>query len=480
MSDTFDSVVQDRQADIDKLGDRAVSREDELSGRQQQSVEARDKELKPLEDRTSAALTDVSSMQAPKPTPLPTWKGGPPIDAKEFHSFGMALIGMAMLGGAVSRGNWMGVSTTLNGAMQGFLDGKQDAAEKAYKDYQIKFGEAKAHDAQAQKEFEDILQNKKLTINSMLSQLKIAAAKYDRQDVRFAAEQKSIDAIWKQVEASKNSLGQMEERHDRMTEQIKAMLEKTKMTTGGDATKLSDKGREWVERSLILGDKGPMQMIASRFGAKQSIPIINDMAEKGIDPGDVVSGKASLKAYESALRATEVRKVGVERLTGAVQRMEKKILTLAEKVVPTGMPAANATINLFKKNLGDQDFAQFKTEITAVARQYIEAVTMPGSNAQLHASSQEMADEIIHSNMAVSQLIGVFKGMNDEIGAGSEALSDTSKRLHATIAGHGLTIAPPDKQGQGWDGGAAKPNDIPKSASQKPISLEEYLKAQGH
>ncbi|HWT81462.1 MAG TPA: hypothetical protein VN648_21930, partial [Candidatus Methylomirabilis sp.] len=71
----------------------------------------------------------------------------------------------------------------------------------------------------------------------------------------------------------------------------------------------------------------------------------------------------------------------------------------------------------------------------ATARLYIEAVTMPGSNAQIHATAQETADEMINANMSVGQIMGAFYAMNREINATQGALSSISQHLLQRI-GH--------------------------------------------
>jgi hypothetical protein len=448
---TFDTLTQQREADIGAQEGRAAQRQGTLDQSIAATGVAREKELAPLEAKASEQLAGLEGLQPPKPTELPEYKPKPIVDAQDYQKLSWGLIGLAAIGGAVSKGNWLGVSSSLNGALKGYLEGNQERAKKDYEDYQRKFEAAKARDAQAQKEFEDILRSRTLTINSMLQQVKLAASKYDRQDIRAAAEQKSIDAIWRQVEASRNSLTQIEARHDQVVTQMDAQMERLKFQMGGSAGGLTDKGRDFLERMVESGSYDLMRAASSRYGAAKVVPIINDMAEKGVDPGEVTAAKIELAAKSSALRVTEVRQAGVERLTGTVQRMQQKVLELAQRVVPTGSPPVNAKLYAIKQAMGDKDFAKLRTEVAAIARQYMEAVTMPGSNAQLHAGSQELADQILNINSSVGQFVGAFEGMNEEIQSGGESLSATAKRLHAAIAGQGLQFAGAEQVGRSWE-----------------------------
>jgi hypothetical protein len=415
----------------------------------------------------SAALHELKPPAAPT---LPTHESKPVIDPKEFQSFGMALIGLAMLGGAKSRGNWLGVSSTLNGAMQGYIEGNQQRADQALKEYQTQFNAAMADHKNKVEEYRETLNDRKATINETLIRMSQLGAKHGDEPVRLAAAQKRYDDLWKHLDSMDLAGEKIASQNERVQANIELALKKLELTTGG-AAMLSPQGMKWVEDSLHLGSLDFYKSVQSRFGGRRAADIINDMAAKGQDPGDIIAGRASLKAYESAARVTELRRVGIERLTGTVQDMEKKILTLAEKVVPSGMPAVNATVNMLQKQMGSGDFAKFRTEIMATTRLYIEAVTMPGSLAQLHATQAEVADSILNPNMSVEQIIGTFQGMNEEIAAGGKAIGATSKRLHDLIAGRGMTLAV--GKHIGWGDKSADPpkENSSNSAERKDVPL---------
>jgi hypothetical protein len=425
---TFSSNVDQLEADRSRLAEGAVSRQGALDLERKESSAREEATLKPMEDRASKAIDDLQGMKPPTPTDLPTWKPKPPIDAKDYQQFSYALIGMALIGGAVSRGNWLGVSSSLNGALKGYMQGNLARSDQDFKDYQTKFTEAKAHEDQVQKQFHDILENRRLSINDMLTQVRITAARYDRQDVRMAAEQKSIDSIWKQVDDKDKAISTLTEQHDKTSKMYELGQLRAKIMSGGAGAELTPAGQAWLDQSAALGDPTYIRASMGRFTGPNARHLINHFAETGVAPGDLAAAASARKAYESTLMQAEKRTAGVERLTGSITELENKITGLVKDVNGTGAMSLNEVMNAVKNQLGDEKLSELRTLMGAVGRQYIEAVTMPGSNAQLHATAQDWADALFSPAINNANWKGVMQGMNAEIGA-------TTKALHGTTAG---------------------------------------------
>lgn len=442
-----DALSADRTRDVAT----AESRQAALDTSQSAELSSENTELKPLEDAASKAAGELASMKAPTPTELPKWEPKPIVDPKDFQSFSFALLGMAMIGGAVSRGNWLGVSSSLNGALQGYLDGAKDRADREFKDYQTKFKEAQAHDEQAQKEFENILTNKNNTINSMLQQVKIAAAKYGREDIRQAAEQKSIDSIWRQVEATDRSLSSIQQHNDSLAVQFelgKARLDKTGGGPGMDLEAPVNANAKWfVEQTLAGGNDKYEKELQSRYGGPIAMAVFNDVGAQlqaqGIDPRVMTQAQLDNQVQLSTQRQISQRTAGVQRLTDSIKQIEGEVSRLTAKVNGKDPRLINAGFNRLASEIGSEDVAELKTLLGSMGRQYMEAVTMPGSNAQLHATAQDWADGQFDPNMNIPTLNGTLKAINFEIEATRKALGTGQASSGARVSGQGMTLPKP-------------------------------------
>jgi hypothetical protein len=216
---------------IEKLDERSADVSKQIAGvgdQMQASAAARaaatDPLLKGVEQAQGDAAQFVERRQAGRPQ-IPDFKPQPPVDAKEFQGLSYALIGMAMIGGAVSKGNWLGVADTLNGAMKGFIDGNKALADKNVKDYEQQFKAAAAKEQQWARETEDVLKAKNLSINQKLTQIRIVAAQYDKQDMLAQGRLKSLEGVQRALDSQKTTLTGLQQRHDDNMARIRAQME---------------------------------------------------------------------------------------------------------------------------------------------------------------------------------------------------------------------------------------------------------------
>jgi hypothetical protein len=440
-------MAGDRARDVQT----AQARQAALDKSTSQNVDRENREMAPLEGAATAAEKDLSGIKPPTPSEKPEWKPHPIVDPKDYQQFSFAVLGMAMIGGAISRGNWLGVSSAVNGAMQGYLDGNKDKADREFKDYQTKYKEALDHDKAAQAEFESILTNKNNSINSILAQIKIAAAKYGREDVRAAAEQKSIDGIWRQVEATDRSIATIQQHNDSLETQFelgKARLDNRSGGAGMDLEAPINANAKWlVEQTMLGGNDKFLKEAQSRYGGPVAMAALNDLGktlqEQGVDPRTLTEAQLDNQVQLSTQRQISQRTAGVERLTGSIQQIETEVSRLVDKVNGTDPKLLNKGFNAISAAIGDEDVAELKTLLGSMGRQYIEAVTMPGSNAQLHASAQDWADGQFDANMNIPTLKGTLKAMNFEIQSTTNALKKGQAASGARVQGQGVTLPTP-------------------------------------
>jgi hypothetical protein len=444
----FDAMIRQRQAQIDNLDSQVTSRQNAIDTGLTQNAQAKQTALAPLEEAAKSGISEEQKLleQQPKSEPLPRWQPQPIINEQDFHGLAFGLIGMAMIGGLVSKGNWLGVSASLNGALKGYLDGNQMVADKEFKDYQTKYQEALDRDNQAQKRFEQILNNKNLSIRAQLDQIGLVAAQYDRQDVLLARNQQSLDGIRRQVEASRNALDSLQQRNDSALMSMQLGMDRLKAQAGGMAN-LDDQGRWFLMSTVANGNTKFEQMLASRYGGQVGAMVVNEMGklfrDNDLDPANMTEEQLSLMAQKTVQTQASSRLAGVERLTNAIKPLETELGRLITKLNGMGITASNATINSVRKALGDADYSELRTMLGSVGRQYIEAITMPGSNAQLHASAQDWADGTFDQNMNMASLMGTFKAMNMEIESTHKALLGAVERSKQSVIGQGPKIAAP-------------------------------------
>jgi hypothetical protein len=476
-----DAIRQDRTRNAQE----AVQRQAALDKQTQQTIEQENRELASLEKAATAGEQDLAALKPPAPVTLPDWKPKPVVDPHEFQSFSWGLLAMALVGGAVSRGNWLGVSSTLNGAMQGYLEGNKARADRELQNYQTQFESALAHDRQAQAEFEKILNSKTLSINSILAQIRIAAAKYQREDVRQAAEQRSIDAIWRQIDASDRSLGNLEMQHQRLSEQMRLGWGRLQQQSGGWEY-LDTYGKWVIDQTGIAGDNKLRKELESRFGGRAAAEAINAMGkelwETGQDPRTLTQFDIDNKVQTFVQKQLAGRAAGVERIAGTLDQMQKRVTQLVQKINGYGFQPVNMTFNkLADTTWGSKDLSELTLLMQTLGREYVIMATMPNSNAQLHSTTGEWAAGIFDRNMNMYKLQGYLKAMNLDVATVRANARKQQEESAQRVRSHGITVPGPTAA----PAPGSPPMHLTSAASQPDFSkmsdaeVADYIQAHG-
>jgi hypothetical protein len=367
-----DPLVKDIAADRQT----AAARQTALDTQRQASGIEREKVLAPQEAKVSQAIDSLNQVKPPPKADLPTYKPKPEIDAGEYQKLSMGLIGMALIGGIASRGNWQAAGASLNGALEGYVEGNHERAAKEYQDYQTKFKEAQAKSAAEQKEFTDILQNKRLTINDMLTQVKLAAAKYGRDDVRMEAEQKSIDGIWRRVETMDQTITRLNSTHENQVERLSAALTKqTKANAGGltgDAiTTLAEQAEAGDTSALVGLSKQDKEAVRNRMADNAQI--------RGTTGADQAARNANFFGVKAGERTLGTRQANIDSAVTEAQNI-LPILRQASDAVPRGkITSLNQLIQVAERGTSDPDLLRFAQAARSFANIYTRAV-VPGAS----------------------------------------------------------------------------------------------------
>jgi hypothetical protein len=435
-----DQLFQDRTQDVKTATERQAA----LDAQRQKTGAAANAELAPMESAVNKEIGGLSAIQPPKQTPLPTYEPKPLVDAKEYQNLSMGLIGMALIGGIASKGNWMGASASLNGALKGYMEGNQAVAEKEYKDYQTKFKEAQAKSQAEQKEFEDILQNKRLSINDMLTQIKVAAAKYGRDDVRAEAEQKSIDGIWRRVETMDATIARITDADRRQRNGLDAALAKAKEGefTEQESSLLAAMADKNV--SLPAGLRSQKQIKSTLDGLMKEHP---ELDANGIAEG-LKSGKLKLAAETKAASTagTQIGKVALA--SNELDSFGDQVIE-ASKGIPRGTSMTlNGLMQASETQLSDPKLLRLKVKLQALNNAYDQLAARGGTDKD----KREHIHQLFNSQLSDKAIQELVKSVKEEAAGAREAADRTIGEVSGTaIPGAGPAAPapgahPPDVQ----------------------------------
>lgn len=393
----------DTSADLAALDTRST----DLAGQQKTLAEqsaanaqAKGAAQAPVVDKMNAAINQP--MPQLEKTPLPEYKPQPIVNPKEFEGFGSMLVAMAMIGGAASRGNWLGVSNSLNGAVKGYIDGSKEQAAKQYQDYKTQFDSAVKKEDQALKEYQNILQNRKLSLNEMFQQFSIVGSKYDQQDAVIAARTKSVDAMWKAVESRRTALERLQQQHDNMDNQLQMHQdsERTRLQIAGMAHPGGAGGGFEGKNGEILAalaEKG-ISLPAGFRSKQQQLGLLNALTSRNPDlSADQIADK--IKSGQIDLANLKVEGRTAAGIAGKVAYAEQEI----EQTIPLVREASaklprgeflpfNKLKQMGEKEFSNPDLAEFRMYMTSLSNAYDMLAARGGTDVEKRAENRKNFD----------------------------------------------------------------------------------------
>lgn len=336
-----DTIAPKINTELESLGRReqqVTQQLTDLSTQDASRAASHEAVLRPQEDvltqQMSAPMPQRQVMAMPKPP------GKLSIDPKEYEGLSYALIGMALVGGAVSHGNWLGVSSALNGALKGFYEGNQQKAKEEYNRYEREFNSAVMMEKQTDHEYQDALNNRKISINEQLQRINITARRNGAEDIAAATKTKNLQTVVNQIEARRAQLLGTEARHTDVAAKVNAQIA-TAATRGAAAEGLGGgtsqryetdpKYKASVDHWAFLLNKGiPLparfpQLVGKRFS--------NDVFQVA---GSSDAGTAAANRIGYSEMLAEARKLGTQ--TASVSIANKEL----EKFIPLAEAASDA------------------------------------------------------------------------------------------------------------------------------------------
>lgn len=210
----------------------------------------------------------------------------------------------------------------------------------------------------------------------------------------------------------------------------------TQITLGGSGALSTDAKTLAAEQYLDTG-----QLPAMYRDSKGRAEIINLAAqiqkEKGGDLGDVPGQRASFKADAASLAQRQKFVDAGNQFVANMSKQADLVDKYMEKGAAGGVPVFNKWIQAGRKSVeGDPDVTQLDTAIRGLAREHQRIVTGVTSNAQLHASAQETADQLLNIAQTPAQMRAAIKVMREEaknaIDSGKKEVADIKSRMKGT------------------------------------------------
>ena len=422
------SDIKIREAGVEKL--------------EEKTGERREKEYAQFEEKIHAKMKELEDFPPFKPTQLPDWMPKPLVNGDGFQKLSTSMIAMALIGGILSRGNWLGAGEMLNGAMQGYLDGNLARAKKDFQDYQTQYQKALDQDRQRHQEYLDVLENKKLTINEMLQEIQIKGARDRAEDLIAASKARSIDGLYHQLAARESAMSRIAMEQAKFDQQFGSSI------AGFGA------GTEGLKGMFLAGV--PLSQVYPGWGnnpqrISAEIAWIHDLAKQlnvtDAEAGrEIVRRQLNLSGSKSSV-ALQYRMLGgayptLAQLDFNIDQSEK--ILKDERFRSSDMsPIFNAIIRKEEYWTGDPHLVGLFYYAQGVAMEA--ARLQQGAQAsvqQLHEGAAARAQQWANTNLTPTQFVDVAHAIQSEGRARLKYIQDSIGAITATGTGGGPEETP--------------------------------------
>lgn len=383
------------------------------------------------------------------------------VDPKEFEGLSFALLGMALVGGAASHGNWLGVSASLNGALKGYHEGNQFKAKQELDNYDRQFKAAKEKEANVNKQFDDILKNRNITINEQLERIRMLAAQHGREDTLAEAKAKRLDGVINQHEARKAQLFAVQERHDAVRSRINATLEKHRVGAG-DAEMRTD-AIDTAMQSYVLSGGVHSPPAYSGLLVPMLAEVKKMAAAEGMTTQELLAGGQDFRSRILAKRSFEIRAQNMERaenqILAEIPIMQKAMGELHSPRLPI---AARGNLAILRA-MGSPVATRMDQSAEVVINEFEQIVT--NSAGALHVQDVQNARDTYEKIQTPQQMKAWIDNAERIVNQAKKSVQTTREEVMrgAKAALHG-------------PGGSAPAGDRPPSGASPTEILEFYTK----
>jgi hypothetical protein len=380
----------------------------------------KDKELTEKMNALNEEMANIKPPAKPKQEKLPDAPDTQMQDPiKAMGSVGSLI---AILGSLKTRAPMTSALNAAAASMKAYHQGDMEAAQLEREKWKDNFEKALKSNQEEMQQYTAALQESQFDITRAQAKLRTIAAQQQNNSMLAAVEAGDYQAQEKII-AGGISAGQkgaeLYSKHQEKQAQLEqnAILKRMAMGSGKELTQ--DTVDYYATQSLN-GDNSWQVGLARGKAGQQLIQAVKDripqMAkELGMRPTDAIANKAELGGLTSALRDREKYVAAGNQFISNFNSQADLVEKYLAPGAAGGTPIINKWIQAGRQQIaGDPDVTALDTAIRGLAREHQRIVTGVTSNAQLHVSAQETADQLLNKDMTPEQVRSTLKVMREE------------------------------------------------------------------
>jgi hypothetical protein len=323
------------------------------------------------------------------------------------------LFALTAIGGALSKNNGLTMLQGLNGMSEGLIKGDQEALQNHYQAYQASFDKWKANTDQQYKIYQTLSAAYGNAGDGKLRAL-TAAMNITKDATSMKLQVDDPTKYWEMK-------AKIEEAHAKTMEAY-AKIKEMGGGPGGPALPPGFKQEDidYYARQSLAGDQTWRVGLSRSKSGAQIIRAVDARVPElariiGITPEQASTTKDIRKSIDTALNDRQKFVAASSQFVANFQKQADLVEKYVDKGVGGSDPVLNRWIQAGRKAVkGDEDVTRLDTAIRGLAREHQRIVTGVTSNAQLHASAQATADDLLNRDMTSSQIRATMGVMREE------------------------------------------------------------------
>ena len=399
---------------------------------------------------------------------------------------------MAVLGAVAGRWTRNAGNASLNafaGALKGWQQGNLQAYTDATKQWEQATKKTIENNKAELERYHEIINDKNANIDQMMAALHLAGTEAQNSVIvgfakqgNYTAAFQAIDAMERQQGKVKSSLEQYTGIKNKSDEMLAAEVNDVN-NNPDSASHMSVKDFQslkaasevmhqhnpsfpllkaqaplsglppgWTDASLnyqadLYNQTGQVPSFGFGGAAAQiRTAIINRAAERameaGTQPGEIVAGRAEIKALTTTLAQLEKQKAAVDAFENTAKANGRVLQQLADKVDRTGSPVIERWERAGRREIaGDVDVNNFNAQIQLYRNEVAKILSNPNMTGVLSDTARREAGEFLQGNATAPMIHGLVPLLNADMDRRQNALTDEINTVRGRMKGGGTAPA---------------------------------------
>lgn len=414
----------DTQRSLQREGD-FYQQDKDLRAREAERVKRREAE----ENANLQAQRDVRGQKLPPLTQqsIPGYKS-PLLPAEEAQKQIGLMTVVAALFGAITRTPMIGTMAALSGTVKGYNEGNDQLVQRSMQEYDRNVRAIQANNEVMKSEWDAAKEEKKNDLEGLQIEAKIIATKFDAQAALDALQHqditKGIEMMDKTVSAHDKLVEQYRASQDRIVNNMANNQRYASMMAMAQAAANPGTVDMLAERVMAGDTRVYTEIGSSRYSMGLRMAVLNRVTEMGRERGrsavDQMVARADYTGLSRALADREKNIAAVGQFSKQLDAQANLVLKYAKEGIGGDVDIVNHWVQGGRSGLGSPELRQFDTAIRGLAREHQRIVTAATSNAQLHTSAQQTADELLNRDFNYDEIEATIQTMRAE---GQNAIS---------------------------------------------------------